>query len=91
MTILDTQVFVDPFEDADEQLKKEREDLKTNKPIEKLPKKDAEPPKIYRSGVGKYINPSKTAVKQKTSIDDAPSMSKKQKVISKNLSNFDSW
>lgn len=57
--ILKTQVFVDPYQEADELLQKEREEAKKAEENEKSKlevKKEAPPLKVYRSGVGKYIN-----------------------------------
>jgi len=64
ITILETQVFVDPYEEADEQLKKERENL-----VQQAEKADEEAlmktdslttakPIEFKSGVGKYVNPT---------------------------------
>lgn len=59
------QVFVDPFQEADEQLAIERaaeierlaQEAAKNKSNNKMEKNDVL--KIYRSGVGKYIKPNK--------------------------------
>lgn len=55
------QVFVDPFQEADEQLVTERaaeverlaQEASESKTMDKRDKNDA--PKIYRSGIGKYV------------------------------------
>lgn len=56
--ILKTQVFVDPYQEADDLLTKEREEAKRaeEEKNKKETKKEAPPLKVYRSGVGKYIN-----------------------------------
>lgn len=55
------QVFVDPFQEADEQLVTERaaeverlaQEASESKTMDKRDKNDT--PKIYRSGIGKYV------------------------------------
>ena len=57
--ILKTQVFVDPYQEADDLLQKEREEARKAEELENKKaeiKKEALPLKVYRSGVGKYIN-----------------------------------
>lgn len=57
--ILKAQVFVDPYQEADEMIAKEREDAKKAEEAEKNKlkiMKEVPPLKVYRSGVGKYIN-----------------------------------
>ncbi|KAI8118107.1 hypothetical protein FF38_05791 [Lucilia cuprina] len=60
ITIESAQVFVDPFKEAEEQLIKERaeEVEKQQQEIneEKKQKRLKEPLKVYREGVGKYLN-----------------------------------
>ena len=55
-----TQVFVDPFQEADEQLEQDRaeEIERQRKEIQEAQKKKqrSQPLKIYRDGVGKYLN-----------------------------------
>uniref|UniRef100_H9G508 Peptidylprolyl isomerase like 2 n=1 Tax=Anolis carolinensis TaxID=28377 RepID=H9G508_ANOCA len=57
-----TTVFVDPYEEADAQVAKEREKAKEEEEAAKgaakalAPKKESQAPKTYREGVGKYIN-----------------------------------
>lgn len=53
------QVFVDPYQEADELLSKEREEskkLEESKLKKKEEKKPAKPLHAFHSGVGKYIN-----------------------------------
>lgn len=55
------QVFVDPFQDADDQLAAERvaeaerlaQEARQNKPADKTDRNDTQ--KVYRSGIGKYV------------------------------------
>jgi len=90
-----TQIFVDPFEEVDEQLaierQKEMEEAKKQEEILKGKRQLAEPTKTYKQGVGKFISPSlkKEAKKSDSSSGYAPK-SKKHKPSS-NFSNFDAW
>lgn len=96
MKIENIQVFVNPFEEAEEQLKKEREDeaVKDKEEAEALkqrfkPKKE-EGPKIFKtSGVGKYLNPA--AVKH--DVDDSASSEpvKKKSKAKGGFGDFSSW
>uniref|UniRef100_A0A670K199 RING-type E3 ubiquitin-protein ligase PPIL2 n=1 Tax=Podarcis muralis TaxID=64176 RepID=A0A670K199_PODMU len=60
--ITSTTVFVDPYEEADAQVAKEREKAQEEEEAAKektkvvVPKKEQHIPKTYREGVGKYIN-----------------------------------
>ncbi|KAJ6649621.1 RING-type E3 ubiquitin-protein ligase PPIL2, partial [Pseudolycoriella hygida] len=59
--ITKVHVFVDPFVEADEQLAKEREEEieRQRKAVEDEAKKRAQksqPLKVYRDGIGKYLN-----------------------------------
>ncbi|XP_026463336.1 RING-type E3 ubiquitin-protein ligase PPIL2 [Ctenocephalides felis] len=59
ITIRNCQVFVDPFAEADEQLLKEREEeleKQTKEESEKTKKTIRGPLKVFREGVGKYLN-----------------------------------
>ena len=58
------QVFVNPYDDVDDQLRKEREEAIAMEEEEReklkrrqVTKKEAEP-KVFKAGVGKYINPA---------------------------------
>jgi peptidyl-prolyl cis-trans isomerase-like protein 2 len=66
--IQSTTVFVDPFSDVDEELVKERKEESERLLSEKSSKKIKEKPKpelkVYRQGVGKYINPKRKYVFQ---------------------------
>ena len=57
-----TQVFVDPYEEADEQLAKEREaEIERLAQEAKKTKVKSDPVlKIYKQGVGKYVNVNET-------------------------------
>ena len=63
ISIVDCQVFVNPYDEVDEQLKKEREEAvqkqkdEAEKQKKQERKKAAEAaPRVFKSGVGKYIN-----------------------------------
>lgn len=57
--IIKAQVFVDPYQEADDQIAKEREEAKKAEE-EELKKAQLKKPapalKVFRSGIGKYIN-----------------------------------
>lgn len=61
VVIQGVQVFVDPFQEADDQLIADRvaevkrlaEEASQNKPTGKTDKNDTQ--KVYRSGIGKYV------------------------------------
>lgn len=99
-------IFVDPFQEADEQLAKERSDEleKQLKAVadEKKRKERAQPLKVFRSGVGKYLNT--TAIKSTTQPDGAatsssssaasasePTIKKKKPNSNYGFGNFGSW
>lgn len=96
--IEDCHVFVNPYEEADEELATKREEI-IQKQEEELKAKrkyvyKAEPedvaPKTYKKGVGKYINP--TAVKR-SAVDTAsvPPVKKKAAVEGTKFGNFSAW
>ena len=100
-------VFVDPFEEADELMGEdadqtsEQKATKEEKTMLQAKEEDVKP-KVFRSGVGKYIpvkeaegiDPSlsgtKRSVQNETSSSSAPKKSK-LKLGSKTFGNFDSW
>lgn len=91
-------VFADPYEEADEQLKKEREEelerQKKQEAEEKKKKTKTMPdtgPKVFKSGIGKYINTA--AVKRTVTTDDDTSSLEPQKKQSKSsdFKDFSAW
>ncbi|XP_066586836.1 RING-type E3 ubiquitin-protein ligase PPIL2 [Prorops nasuta] len=93
--IIRAQVFVNPFEEADEQLAKERaaeaERLAQESSKNDLNKKETTNIlKAYHSGVGKYIklNTEKTS-NAKDSITEPPV--KKKKAVVRSFENFSTW
>ncbi|EEB16795.1 conserved hypothetical protein [Pediculus humanus corporis] len=90
--ILKTQVFVDPYQEADDLLQKEREEARKAEELENKKaeiKKEAPPLKVYRSGVGKYINLEEHS-KMNSDKKLEPS-SKKRKEVGYDFKNFNSW
>lgn len=96
------QVFVDPFQEADEQLAKARADEleRVQREAEEKQKKTAkaQPLKVFRSGVGKYLDKDITkralveSTEPSTSRTD-PLLAKKRKHEEKmsKFGNFSSW
>ncbi|XP_031619618.1 RING-type E3 ubiquitin-protein ligase PPIL2 [Contarinia nasturtii] len=89
-------IFVDPYQEADEMLAKERADEveKQQKAAaeEKKRKEKAQPLKVFRSGVGKYLNTASisTSSQPTTTSTDAP-LPKKKKTQTFGFGNFGSW
>lgn len=94
IVIQSIQIFVDPFQEADEQLAAERQGEidRVQKEKEELAKKKAEakkqPLKAYREGVGKYL--TKLAAKPETSTSGEPA-AKKKKDANYAFKNFNAW
>ena len=99
LKILAATVFVDPFEDADQKLaamrKKDAED-KLKQESDELQRKEealkAAKPKVYRSGIGKYINTAKSSIEPSSNEQEVREPKKKRKLkSSKQLNDFSSW
>lgn len=92
--IQSAQIFVDPYQEADEQLAAERqaEIEKLQKEKEEIAKKKSDakkqPLKAYREGVGKYL--TKLSSKPSTSTSGEPA-AKKKKDANYAFKNFTSW
>ncbi|XP_055324360.1 RING-type E3 ubiquitin-protein ligase PPIL2 [Sitodiplosis mosellana] len=90
-------LFVDPFQEADEMLAKERADEleKQQKAVadEKKRKERNKPLTVFRSGVGKYLNTAATASKSsnQSTISTEEPLSKKKKTKNYGFGNFGSW
>ncbi|XP_002738487.2 RING-type E3 ubiquitin-protein ligase PPIL2-like [Saccoglossus kowalevskii] len=91
-------VFVNPFDEVNAELKKEREkDKRTqeaarNKPsstVSVAPKSDV-PPTVYRAGVGKYISAA-TASASKKSTEEESTKSQSKKKSKGGFGDFSSW
>ncbi|KAL7288708.1 hypothetical protein TKK_0017433 [Trichogramma kaykai] len=91
------QIYVDPYEEVDEQLAKDRaEDLEkqakeaAEKNKSKIKEKD-NVLKVYRPGVGKYVNPTKDQSKVEPSTSTNSEVpAKKSKIVRTDFS-FSSW
>ncbi|XP_011495689.1 PREDICTED: peptidyl-prolyl cis-trans isomerase-like 2 [Ceratosolen solmsi marchali] len=90
------QIFVDPYDEADEQLAAERaaeterlakEALEKNTPRKRSGEQAL---KIYRTGIGKYLNPAIKDDKLEAKDTTFEIAKKKKKVVS-NTFNFSSW
>merc|ERR1712110_485533 len=77
-------VFVNPYEEATEELEAERaaELDKAKEELKKIPKPKEEKKKVYTSGVGKYINPTLKKEARKTETDaESSSQEKENKLL----------
>lgn len=90
-------VFLNPFEEVDASLKEEKEKKEEEQRLqeEAARKKKAaatpvEAPKVYRSGVGKYI-PQKTASRDADTAELEPLATKKKMKTSGGFKDFSSW
>jgi peptidyl-prolyl cis-trans isomerase-like 2 len=91
-----TQVFVDPFQEADEQLAQERkDDVVAQEKEEEVQRKKKEKPKsmtVFRAGVGKYLD---TQVLRKTGGSDIQNLNdpprKRKKEANYNFGSFSGW
>ncbi|KAF4520130.1 hypothetical protein B566_EDAN010286 [Ephemera danica] len=92
-------VFVDPFQEADEQLIAEREAEEKRKVDEKAAasssaaRKQADAPlTVYRSGVGKYVNlPSTSQQAKPETITSEPAPKKKKEFPGYKFGSFSNW
>ncbi|XP_017879618.1 RING-type E3 ubiquitin-protein ligase PPIL2 [Ceratina calcarata] len=90
------QVFVDPFQEADEQLTAERaaeiERLAQEAAKSKLDNKNEKDDvlRVYRSGIGKYIKPDKEEKVAKEESSGGPVI-KKKKLMASSFGDFSSW
>lgn len=93
--ILNIQIFVDPYQEADEQLAAERQaeidkvEKEKNEASEKKNAAKKQQLKVYREGVGKYLAKVKPPSTTTSSTNSEPP-SKKKKVTNA-FSNFSSW
>lgn len=92
--ILSTQVFVNPFQEALEELEKERNAEEENKQAQALEvenkkkRKAQEKLTVYREGVGKYLKIQKDP---KSKEESSKTVSKHAKSSNKGFGNFSSW
>ncbi|XP_013789836.1 peptidyl-prolyl cis-trans isomerase-like 2, partial [Limulus polyphemus] len=90
--ILKVAVFVNPYEEVDEQLAKERAEEYKKKEEEKkatTTNKKSIQLKVFREGVGKYLNLEESKGKEKDL--PTPPLKKKKKVVAGGFGNFSSW
>ncbi|XP_064620477.1 RING-type E3 ubiquitin-protein ligase PPIL2-like [Lineus longissimus] len=95
ITIESCTVFVNPYEEAEEQLQKDRDDALEKERQEKLAEeqhrvtiKGSKPPTIFKKGVGKYINPT---LKRDVVPEDPPTAPVKKKSKAVGFGDFSSW
>lgn len=99
-------IFVDPFQEADEQLANERaeEIEKQQKAVadEQKRKQRSQPLKVFRTGIGKYLNTGTEALEQPSTSSsvstttaapakDEPIVKKKKNERSLGFGNFSAW
>ena len=89
-------VFVNPFQEAEDELQAERdaELQKATEELKQVPKPKVEAKKVYSSGVGKYINPTVKKEAGKAEVDSSGnpgSGTKKKKPNSYTFSDFSAW
>lgn len=94
IVIQKTQIFVDPFLEADEQLVAERQaeidrESKEQTDAKKMRVEKKQTLKVYREGVGKYLSKDKSKDDQQPSTSTGSSSKKQKGDFSFN--NFKSW
>ncbi|ODN05439.1 Peptidyl-prolyl cis-trans isomerase-like 2 [Orchesella cincta] len=92
ITFVSVQVFTDPFEELDEIIAAEKA-KEVESVAEVKPKKSSEPLKVYREGVGKYIN-FKDAKRKLTEEPEATTSKltkTKKKAAGYEFKNFSNW
>lgn len=93
IVILSTQVFVNPFQEALEELEAERKTEEENQQAQvleeenKRKRKAQEKLTVYRDGVGKYLNIQRDVAKG----ESTKPASKQSKTSAKGFGNFNSW
>lgn len=97
--ILGTTVFVNPFQEIDEELNKERQEeldkIELEKKLQKesrVTKREEIKQKVFRSeGVAKYIPNNISKRMAENEQEDVSSSSKKKKVVSNSFGDFNTW
>lgn len=92
-------IFVDPFQEADEQLAADRaeEIEKQQKAVadEQKRKQRSQPLKVFRTGIGKYLNTGADTSEQSTTspviAKDEPIVKKKKTETKSGFGNFSAW
>ncbi|VDM29589.1 unnamed protein product [Toxocara canis] len=102
---LTAEVFVDPFEEAEAAVQKEREEIRAAKAKKEAGETVSAPvsatllpkPKVYGTGVGKYLNLKEFSSTTKRPTEMAAEMErpsepqKKRKAVRSELNDFSSW
>lgn len=94
IVIQSIQIFVDPYQEADDELKTERQAEIDKAEKEKADEKERKNPtkknqlKVYREGVGKYLAKVKPP---STSTSSSSEPASKKKKVSSTFTNFSSW
>lgn len=90
IVLLRAVVFVDPYEEVDEELRKKREEERTKQEVhESAEKRKAKRVlKEFHKGIGKYIDPEE-AKKSQEAVAELPE--KKKKVVSGKFGDFSGW
>lgn len=95
ITFMAAEVFVDPFEEAAEKVKKERDASAKGQIKEKHDEKsDVRKPKAYTSGIGKYITPNVKSTIKRINIDKEQVLEQGVEKKMRNgvpFSNFSHW
>lgn len=97
IVIVSIEVFVDPFQEAIDQLSQDRADevakIKLQKERKEEKKGFYEPLKAYGTGIGKYLNLQalKKTISKGDSIATLPIVSKKKSKAKSQLDDFSSW
>lgn len=91
-------IFVDPYQEADEMLAKERaEELQKQQQakIEAVKRKNiSQPLKVFREGVGKYLNTSavgQSSTSSQAESSDEPALKRKKIEKTYRFGNFKDW
>ena len=86
-------VFVNPFQEAADELQAERdaELEKAKEELKEVPKPKEVKKKVYSSGIGKYINPTLKKEARKAETEAEASAAKKKKSGSYSFSDFSAW
>lgn len=88
-------IFVDPYQEADEALAKDRADeLETQQKIviEEVKRKErSQPLKVFRSGVGKYLSIDSISEGSTSSATPEPIVKKKKTEKRAGFVNFNAW
>ncbi|XP_060066178.1 RING-type E3 ubiquitin-protein ligase PPIL2-like [Ylistrum balloti] len=91
-------IYVNPYDEADEMLQQERDSAKQKDVDEKEEQRKrnlrgkpvvTDKPRAFKSGVGKYINPS--TLKRPVESSEPAESAKKSKVTGVQFGNFSSW